>query len=229
MPNLIAEKPYKNLTTIRMDKITILLVDDHKLIRESWSFILNSDPRFEVIGETSNAEEAVDIAKEKKPKIVLMDINMTPVNGFEATKLVRKFSPGSKIIGISMHSMPAYARRMLQIGAMGYVTKNSSKDELLAAIIEVNSGKKYICEEVKNILAQQELVEEGGGQPDMNVLSRREIDVVQLIKEGLSSKEIALRLEISLKTVEVHRYNILKKLSLKNTAALVNFINAHGL
>lgn len=212
-----------------MDKITILLVDDHKLIRESWSFILNSDPRFQVIGETSNADEAVGIAKDKKPKIVLMDINMSPVNGFEATKLVRKFSPGSKIIGISMHSMPAYARRMLQMGAMGYVTKNSSKDELLSAIMEVNSGKKYVCDEVKNILAQQELVEDGVGQPDMNVLSRREIDVVQLIKEGLSSKEIAIRLEISLKTVEVHRYNILKKLSLKNTAALVNFINAHGL
>ena len=157
-----------------------------------------------------------------------MDINMTPVNGFEATKLVRKYSPGSRIIGISMHSMPAYARRMLQMGAMGYVTKNSSKDELLAAIIEVNNGEKYVCDEVKNILAQQELVEEGGA-PDMNVLSRREIDVVQLIKEGLSSKEIAVRLEISLKTVEVHRYNILKKLNLKNTAALVNFINTHGL
>ena len=211
-----------------MDKITILLVDDHKLIRESWSFILNSDPRFQVIGETSNAEDAIEIAKEKKPKIVLMDINMTPVNGFEATKLVRKFSPGSKIIGISMHSMPAYARRMLQMGAMGYVTKNSSKDELLNAIIEVSNEKKYVCDEVKNILAQQELVEDGG-PPDMNVLSRREIDVVQLIKEGMSSKEIAVRLEISLKTVEVHRYNILKKLSLKNTAALVNFINAHGL
>lgn len=212
-----------------MDKITILLVDDHKLIRESWSFILNSDPRFEVIGETSNAEDAVTIAKEKKPKIVLMDINMTPVNGFEATKLVRKFSPGSKIIGISMHSMPAYARRMLQIGAMGYVTKNSSKDELLTAITEVNSGKKYVCDEVKNILAQQELVEDGDGQPDMNSLSRREIEVVQLIKEGMSSKEIAVKLDISLKTVEVHRYNILKKLHLKNTAALVNFINAQGL
>jgi Response regulator containing a CheY-like receiver domain and an HTH DNA-binding domain len=211
-----------------MDKITILLVDDHKLIRESWSFILNSDPRFLVIGETNNADEAVEIAKEKKPKIILMDINMTPVNGFEATKLVRKFSPGSKVIGISMHSMPAYARRMLQIGAMGYVTKNSSKDELLTAIAEVNSGKKYVCEEVKNILAQQEL-EEDGGQPDMNVLSRREIDIVQLIKEGLSSKEIAHKLDISLKTVEVHRYNILKKLNLKNTAALVNFINSHGL
>ena len=130
-----------------MGKITILLVDDHKLIRDSWSFILNSDSRFQVIGETSNADEAVQIARTKKPDIVLMDINMTPVNGFEATKLVRKFSPGSKIIGISMHSMPAYARRMLQIGAMGYVTKNSSKDELINSIVEVYGGKKFICEE----------------------------------------------------------------------------------
>ncbi|MGQ0739962.1 MAG: response regulator [Bacteroidota bacterium] len=211
-----------------MEKITILLVDDHKLVRESWSFILDSDSRFQVIGETSDVDEAVIIAREKKPKIVLMDINMSPVNGFEGTKLVRKYSPGSKIIGISMHSMPAYARRMLQTGAMGYITKNSSKDEMLKAIIEVYEGRKYICEEVKNILAQQEL-EEDTGKPDMNALSRRELDVVKLIREGMSSKEIALQLDISLKTVEVHRYNILKKLNLKNTAALVNFINAQGL
>ena len=211
-----------------MDKITILLVDDHKLIRESWSIILNNDARFSVIGETSNVDDAVYIARDQRPQIVLMDINMSPVNGFEATKLIRKYSPESRIIGISMHSMPAYARKMLQLGAMGYVTKNSSKDELLTAITEVSSGKKYVCEEVKNILAQLELVEEGG-PPDMNVLSRRELDVVQLIKEGLSSKEIAVRLDISLKTVEVHRYNVLKKLNLKNTAALVNFTNASGL
>jgi DNA-binding NarL/FixJ family response regulator len=212
-----------------MDKITILLVDDHKLIRDSWSFILNSDPRFQVIGETSGGDEAVELAKIRRPQIVLMDVNMTPMNGFDATKQIRKYSPGSKVIGISMHTMPAYARRMLQMGAMGYVTKNSSKDEMIAAIVEVNGGKKYVCDEVKNILAQQELEDEGGGHPDMNVLSRREIDIVQLIRDGMSSKEIALRLEISLKTVEVHRYNILKKLSLKNTAALVNFINSHGL
>jgi len=211
-----------------MEKITILLVDDHKLIRDSWSFILNSDPRFEVIGETSSGEEAIELAKAQRPQIVLMDVNMTPINGFEATKQIRKFSPGSKIIGISMHSMPAYARRMLQMGAMGYVTKNSSKDEMITAIVEVNNGKKYVCEEVKNILAQQEL-EQDNEHPDMNVLSRREIEIVQLIKEGLSSKEVALRLDISLKTVEVHRYNILKKLNLKNTASLVNFINAQGL
>lgn len=211
-----------------MEKISILLVDDHKLIRESWSFILNSDKRFEVIGETSDAAEAVEIAKTLKPRIVLMDINMSPVNGFETTKQVRKVSPTSKIIGISMHTMPAYARKMLQMGAVGYVTKNSSKDELLDAIIEVNDGKKYICDEVKNILAQQEL-EDDGVKTDLNLLSKRELDIVKLIREGLSSKEIAVRLDISLKTVEVHRYNILKKLNLKNTAALVNFINSHGL
>mgnify|MGYP001616986277 CR=1 FL=1 len=211
-----------------MDKITILLVDDHKLIRESWSFILNSDPRFQVIAETSTGDEAVELAKNKRPKIVLMDVNMTPVNGFDATRLIRKYSPGSKVIGVSMHTMPAYARRMLQMGAMGYVTKNSSKDEMISAIVQVDSGKKYVCEEVKNILAQQELEEEHTHQ-DLNVLSRRELDIVQLIKEGMSSKEIAARLDISLKTVEVHRYNILKKLSLKNTAALVNFINSQGL
>jgi two-component system invasion response regulator UvrY len=150
------------------------------------------------------------------------------MNGFEATKLVRKFSPTTKIIGITMHTMPTYAKRMMQLGAMGYVTKNSSKEELLKAILEVNGGKKYICDEVKNILVHQELEDEHD-QPDLNVLSSREIDIVQLIKEGLPSKEIADRLEISLKTVEVHRYNILKKLNLRNTAALVNFINSSGL
>ena len=211
-----------------MKKITILLVDDHKLIRDSWTFILNSDPRFLVIGETSNGDQAIEIAKIIKPDIVLMDVNMTPVNGFDATKQICEFSPGSKVIGISMHSMPAYAKRMLQVGAMGYVTKNSSKEEMISAIIEVNNGNKYICEEVKNILTQQELEEEDR-QPDMNVLSRRELEIAKLIKEGMSSREIAVRLDISLKTVEVHRYNILKKLNLKNTASLVNFIHTQGL
>lgn len=211
-----------------MEKISILLVDDHKLIRDSWSFILNSDPRFSVIGETDSGEEAIEIAKTKKPRIILMDVNMTPVNGFDATQQIHKYSPESRVIAVSMHSMPAYAKKMLQLGAMGYVTKNSSKDEMITAIIEVNSGKKYICEEVKNILAQLEL-DEDSDHADMNTLSRREIDIVKLLKEGLSSKEIAQQLDISLKTVEVHRYNILKKLKLKNTAALVNFINTKGL
>ncbi len=209
-----------------MEKITILLVDDHKLIRDSWAFILNSDSRFTVIGETSSGEEAIEIASEKRPQIILMDVNMTPINGFDATKQIHKISPESRIIAVSMHTMPAYAKRMIQLGAMGYVTKNSSKEEMVTAIIEVNNGKKYICEEVKAILAEQEMDE---NSDELNNLSRREIDIIKLIKEGHSSKEIALQLDISLKTVEVHRYNILKKLKLKNTAALVNYINTKGL
>ena len=211
-----------------MKPISIILVDDHKLIRDSWSFILNSDPRFTVVGETNNGEEAVEIVKNLRPDIVLMDVNMAPVNGFDATRQIHKYSPGSRVIAVSMHTMPAYAKRMMQLGAMGYVTKNSSKDEMIKAILEVNEGRKYICDEVKNILAQKELEEEESPS-DMNNLSRREIDIIKLIKEGLSSKEIAQQLDISLKTVEVHRYNILKKLKLRNTAALVNFINVNGL
>jgi DNA-binding NarL/FixJ family response regulator len=211
-----------------MEPITILLVDDHRLIRDSWSFILNSDPRFRVIGETDSGDEAIKIAKTKNPLVVLMDINMAPVNGFDATREIHKFSPGSKVIGVSMHAMPAYAKKILQMGAMGYVTKNSSKEELTTAIVEVNKGNKYICSEVKDILVEQQL-EEGGPQTGINNLSKRETEIIQLIKQGLSSKEIGVRLDIALKTVEVHRYNILKKLNLKNTAALVNFINTNGL
>ena len=212
-----------------MEKISILLVDDHRLIRDSWSFILNSDQRFEVVAETSNGEEAIEIARNVKPSIILMDVNMTPINGFDATRQILKNSPDAKIIGVSMHSMPAYAKRMLQLGALGYVTKNSSKEEMLTAILEVNEGRKYICEEVKNIVTQQELDDAAVPSTDLNMLSRRELDIINLIKEGQSSKEIASQLDISLKTVEVHRYNILKKLNLKNTAALVNFINTQGL
>ena len=210
-----------------MGKITLLLVDDHKLIRESWSIILNADPRFEVIGETNDVDQAVEFVKTRRPDLILMDINMSPINGFDATKIILREVPDALVVAISMHALPAYARRMFQMGAKGYVTKNSSKEEFVSAILEVKSGNKFICEEIKNIVAQQEL-EDGGGHPDMNSLSKREIEVVQLIKEGLSSKEIAKSLNISLKTVEVHRYNILRKLKLKNTAALVNFINAQG-
>jgi len=212
-----------------MEKISILLVDDHKLIRDSWSYILNSDPRFRVIGSTAKADEALAIAKTKHPKVVLMDLNMSPLSGFDLTKLMRKHSPDSKIIGVSMHSMPVYAKKMLQMGAMGYVTKNSSKEEMVTAIISVSKGDKYVCDEVKSILAKQELDDTERGVHDMNVLTQREVDVVQLIKEGLSSRQIGEKLDLSLKTVEVHRYNILKKLKLKNTATLVNFINAHSL
>jgi DNA-binding NarL/FixJ family response regulator len=207
-----------------MQKISILIADDHKLIRETWSYILNNDPRFEVVAECGDSEQAVEVARTKRPQIILMDINMTPISGFEATEKIRKVSPASKIIGVSMHSQPAYAKKMLQIGAKGYVTKNSSKEEMIKAILEVNSGNKYICDEIKNNISEL-VLEENKDTPNVNALTEREIQIINLIKEGFSSKEIASQLNISLKTVEVHRHNILKKLKLKNSASLVNFIN----
>lgn len=207
-----------------MQKVSILIADDHKLIRETWSYILNNEPRFEVVAECGDSEQAVEVARTKRPQIVLMDINMTPISGFEATEKIRKVSPTSKIIGVSMHSQPAYAKKMLQIGARGYVTKNSSKEEMIKAILEVQNGNKYICDEIKNNISEL-VLEENKDTPNVNALTEREIQIINLIKEGFSSKEIATQLNISLKTVEVHRHNILKKLKLKNSASLVNFIN----
>jgi two-component system invasion response regulator UvrY len=210
-----------------MEKITILIADDHKLIRETWSFILNSDPRFQVIAQCSNGEEAIQEAQRLRPKVVLLDINMSPVSGIEATQQIRKYTPATKIIGVSMHSQPAYVKKLLKLGAHGYVTKNSPQQEMFEAIVEVTQGNRFICSEVKTILSEQAFDEEAG--IGVNSLSGRELEIIKYIKDGLSSKEISTELSISLKTVEVHRHNILKKLNLKNSAALVNYINSAGL
>jgi DNA-binding NarL/FixJ family response regulator len=210
-----------------MKKLTILIVDDHKLIRETLSFILAKDPGFEVIAECGDGQQAIMIARDKRPDIVLLDINMAPTNGFEVLKGIRKHTPTSRVIGISMHSQPAYAKKMLQFGAKGYVTKNSPREEMLSAISEVSKNRVYVCQEVKNIIAEQ-LLSDKDQAPDINDLSKREMEVLGALTKGFSSRYISTLLQISLKTVEVHRYNILKKLKLKNTVALINYINAHA-
>jgi DNA-binding NarL/FixJ family response regulator len=211
-----------------MGKITILITDDHTLIRETWALILNNNPKFNVIGQCSSGEEAVEKSKILRPDVVIMDINLPGMNGIEATQQIRKYSPGSKILVISLHSQPAYARKMLQMGALGYLTKNSSKEEMFKAISEIAEGRKYICEEIKNILSEL-LLKKEENKSDINSLSGRELEIINHIKDGSSSKEIASVLNISVKTIEVHRYNILKKLNLKNTASLVDFINKNHL
>lgn len=211
-----------------MSKISIMIVDDHTLIRETWSFLLGRNEGFEVIAEVGEGQRAIELARDKRPNIVLLDINMTPINGFDVLKMIRKLSPGSKVIAVSMHSQPAYAKKMLRLGARGYVTKNSPRQEMLDAIEEVYKGNVYVCQEVKNILSEQMLGNEESGA-GLNQLSERELEVIHLIRDGLSSKEIADKLTISIKTVEVHRHNILKKLKVKNTASLINYINSSGL
>jgi len=206
-----------------MSTITILITDDHKLVREAWTTVLNSDPRFKVIAEAGSGEEAVELAKDLRPNVVILDINLPAMSGIETIPLIRKFSPGSKILGVSLHTQPTYARKMIQKGAMGYVTKNSSREEMFKAIIEVHAGRKYICDEIKNIISERML--SGNENTGLNALSQREIEIISYIKKGSSSKEIAEILSLSAKTVEVHRYNLMKKLGLKNAAALVNFVN----
>ena len=209
-------------------KITIVIFDDHNLVAEMWSELINSDERFSVIAICNDTSaKSIELVKIKKPDVVIMDINIQPLSGIDATKLVRKESPGSKIIGVSMHNQPSFAKRMLKNGATGYVTKSSNRNEMFEAITAVSSGQKYICKEIQENLSKQVLVDDD--TPDISKLSEREIDVLKHIKDGLSSKEIAEILFLSSRTVEVHRSNILKKLNLKNTASLLKFIHNSSL
>jgi two-component system, NarL family, invasion response regulator UvrY len=210
-----------------MKKTTVMIVDDHVLLQDTWSLLLASSEKYEVAGKAGNGEDAIKLAREKRPDIMLVDINMSPMNGFEVLQEVRKFSPGTKVIGVSMHSQPAYAKKMLREGAKGYITKNSNSEEFLFGINEVAEGRQYVCKEVKEILAEQVL---GVTKPTgIETLSNRELEVIRYIRDGLTSKEIADILCIAAKTIEVHRHNILKKLGVKNSAGLIQLINNHGL
>ncbi len=204
-----------------------MIVDDHTLIRETWSSLLRTIPDVEIVAESGDGQLAIEMAKNIRPDIVLLDINMEPVNGFEVLKMIRRLSPASKIIGVSMRSEPSYAKKMLRLGAKGYVTKNSPRDEMLEAITEVSNGNIYVCQEVKAAISRQK-DKDSHKDEGINTLSERELQVLSLLRAGGSSKELAAELGIAVKTVEVHRHNILRKLNLKNTLSLINFINSNA-
>lgn len=211
-----------------MKKITIIITDDHKLIRQSLSLILNADSRFQVVAEVGSGEKAVEQVRQMRPNVVIMDISLPGISGMEATQLIRKLSPTTKILAVSMYTQPVYVSKMLKQGAMGYVTKNSSSEEMCKAVFEIQSNRRYLCNEIKNIISDQ-LINGDENKNGFNSISQREIEIIGYIKEGYSSKETADFLMVSSKTVEVHRYNILRKLKLKNTAAMVNYINSSQL
>lgn len=134
--------------------IRVIIVDDHELVRQAWRMLLHNQNSISIIKECSSGVEAIQEATASYPHVMLMDINMTPVNGFEATRKILQNSPHIKIIGISVNNQPSYARNMMQLGARGYVTKNSSREEMVKAIHEVMNGKIYVCKEVKERMSE---------------------------------------------------------------------------
>lgn len=211
-----------------MEKITILITDDHLMLRESWALVLNNDPRFNVIALAATGEEAIKLVNQLHPDIVLMDINLPGINGIQATQAMRKDSPATKVLGVSMQIQPSYVHKMINAGASGYVTKNSPIEEMCSAIIEVHNNQVYICDEIKNVMAHV-FINSNDGQTGISPVSKREIEVIEFVSKGYSSREIADCLKVSIKTIEAHRYHVLKKLKLKNVAALVNYFHNNQL
>lgn len=204
-------------------KIRIIIADDHLLIAETWATLINMDQDFEVVKVYDNTKSLIDEITELKPDIAILDININPFSGIEATKMIKKLAPGTKIIGVSMHNQPSFAKKMIRNGAMGYVTKNSTKIEMYDAIRSVMKGEKYICAEIQKNITNQMLVDDDDNK--LSKLTEREIEIIKLIKNGSTNKEIAEQLFLSPRTVETHRARILKKLDLKNSLSLVKYIN----
>jgi len=202
--------------------ISVMIVDDHRLLRETWVYLINKEKKFTTVAEASDGRMAIELARATQPNIILMDINMSPISGFEATEKIKTISPTSKIIGISMHSQAAYAKKMIQLGAGGYLTKNSSRDELFYAMNNIYMGNNYICDEITERLVSEEQTD----KEEPKTLTQREIDIIELIKEGMTPNEIARHLGLSMKTVEVYKSNICKKLKIKIGTQLVKYVNS---
>jgi two-component system invasion response regulator UvrY len=209
-----------------MVKVKVMIIDDHALVRDAWTIMLQSEGRFNIIDAISNGAEVEERIGVQHPDIVLLDINMAPLDGFAILDIIRKVSPATKVIAVSMHDQTVYVKRMIRAGASGYVTKNSSSGELSLAIDVVLKGGRYICKEVRNALAELAL---GLKRSNIENLTAREIEVIRCMREGLSSKQIAERLSLTVKTVEAHRHNILKKLDVNNSISVIELANSYGL
>ncbi len=205
--------------------VNILLVDDHQIVMNGIKSLLAQIPAYTVKGEALNGAEALDILAVLKIDLVLMDIDMPVMNGIEATKKIKEQFPNVKIIMLTMHDEKAMIKNLLEIGADGYLLKNSSLAELHTAIESVYIGKQFLSEDVNSALMAPDVDKSGA----LSELTDREIEIIKLIAEGLSNKEIADKLFISHRTVDTHRTNMMNKLGLHNVAGIVRFAISNGL
>ena len=209
--------------------IRILLADDHKLMRHGLRTALEQEPDMEVVAEAADGMEAIELCREHKPQVVLMDINMPGISGSEATQRIMAELPQTKVLALTMHDQDRYVRGMLEAGAVGYLLKNSDFEELASAIRSALMGKSHLSPEVAGGGIEMAKQKNGGPATGAGALTPREREVVCLVACGLTSKDIGLSLGISENTVESHRRRIMNKLDISSVAELTKFAVREGL
>ena len=211
-------------------KIKILLVDDHPMVREGIRSCLDARANFRVVGEASDGQEAVEKAKKLMPDVVLMDISMPKLTGLEATKVLHKEVPKTKVLILTMHENEAYVLEIVRSGARGYLLKDTSPTEVVRAIEAVSKGEAFFSSRISQFVLN-EFVNKARGltKPSRSEISPREREVLALIAEGLSNKEIANRLFVSVRTVETHREHLMRKLDIHSAAGLTQYALSKGI
>lgn len=210
--------------------ITILLADDHKIVRDGLRALLENQPDMKVIAEAENGRTAVQLAQQKRPQVVIMDISMPDLNGIEATRQMIRELPDIKVIALSMHSDRRYILRMFRAGAVGFLLKDCAFEELVSAINTAIADQPYVSPSIAGVIIQ-DFVRSGSqiSSSATDVLTAREREVLQLLAEGWATKEIASHLHLSVKTVETHRRRIMEKLGLHGIAELTKYAIREGL
>lgn len=209
---------------------TILLVDDHRIVREGLRTLLGQQADLEVVGEAADGREAVTQARLLKPEVIVMDIAMPELNGVEATRLILAELPTARVVALSMYADRRFVAEILRAGALGYVLKDGAFEELALAIRTVMEGKTYLSPSIAGLVVE-ELVRRTGapGSPSLGGLTPRERQVLKLLADGMRPREIAQELAISVKTVEVHKQNLMNKLEIHTASELTRFAIREGL
>ena len=215
-----------------MDSITVLLAEDHQLVREGFRSLLEHEADIEVVGEATTGRDAVRLARKLEPAVVVMDIAMPLLNGLEATRQIRKCLKQTKVLILSAHSDDAYVEQVAELGASGFLLKQTSSHNLATAIREIKKGRTFFSPEVAKRIsgqARKDRTLPGSLKKKTNRLSSREVEVLQLIAEGKPNKQVAAELGLSFKTVDKHRQNLMMKLNIHDTAGLTRYAIAEGI
>lgn len=207
-------------------KIRIFIVEDHKLIADAWTSLLGRVSDFEVCGQEGEAYLAEAAILELRPDIVLMDMNLKNGNGLDVCQTITNQLPKTRVIGLSIHDEMAFVKQFFQSGALGYLSKNVTHEELELAVRTVQKGTTYVCKEITD--KQFFNLLESNGENTQKELTNKEIEITKLIAQGLTSQDIAEKLFVSKRTVEAHRHNILKKLNIHNAAQLTSYAKEKG-